>query len=301
MKPLISVIVPARNAEATIGDTLRSIASQQFESVEVIVVNDCSTDSTAATVLRAAETIPGLRLVDLPQHGGYARGLIAGIAEARGNYMICCDADDSFRPGALASLAGKAEATDADMVIAPYIEVRGSKERKISPHPFASLNDMPLDTVHFALWNKLLRLSLIRHNDCMPDAGLDRWADLAIVARFMTLRPQVATIEEPVYNYFIRTGAGSLTQSRKQLILNDHLAIARSLLDWMEARGVSEDNAEFIDHLKFCAKVKYARLPGRDLRAWRRTFPEINSRILSLRHIPLPYRLLFRLASLLPG
>lgn len=301
MKPFISVIVPARNAEVTIGDTLRSIAAQNLQDVEVIVVNDCSTDSTAATVQRASESIPGLRLIDLPQHGGYARGLIAGIAEARGRYMICCDADDSFRPGALAALAREAETTDADMVIAPYIEVRGCRERKISPRPFASLNDMPLDTVHFALWNKLLRLSLIRDNGCLPDAGLDRWADLAIVARLMTLRPKVAAIQEPVYNYFIRTGGSSLTQGRKQFILDDHLAIARSLLGWMEERGVMAENAEFIDHLKFCAKVKYARLPGRDLRAWRRTFPEINSRILRLRHIPLPYRLLFRLASLLPG
>ena len=106
------------------------------------------------------------------------------------------------------------------------------------------------------------------------------------------------TIDRPVYLYECNPKVKSLSRSSKGRLLADHLALTAKLIEWFEHEGLSEENAEFLRHLKFCAKIKLARNSGRDLRAWRHTYPEVNRHILSLRHIPLHYRLLFFAAYL---
>lgn len=302
MQPLISVIVPAYNAANTIAATLRSISEQEFDDMEIILINDCSTDNTLNEVkqLAASLRLPRLDIINQPQNKGYACGLIAGISAAKGRYITTCDADDTLCHGALKAMADAAQSSNADMVIAPILEHRGNSRRTVRAKRFATLNEMPISTVYFSLCNKMLRRELIISGNCFPNEGKDRWADLAIVARFMTLRPSIKFLDKPSYNYFINSTSGSLTHSAKQQILNDHIDIADSLIHWIDERGVSDEYQEFINHLKFCAKVKLARAPQRDLGKWRNKYPEVNRHILKLRHIPLRYRLLFFLASL-PG
>lgn len=98
-KPLqdISVVVPARNAVATLAETLRSILAQD-RLAEIIVVDDGSTDGTAGVAAgtgdRRIRVIPGPRT-------GIADALNAGLFAATGRYVARCDADDIFLPGRL--------------------------------------------------------------------------------------------------------------------------------------------------------------------------------------------------------
>lgn len=95
--PLVSVIVPAFNAEAFVGRTLASLRAQTFRDFEVVVVDDGSTDGTAAIVETVARADPRFRLIRQP-NAGVAAARNRALAEARGRYLANLDADDLWRP-----------------------------------------------------------------------------------------------------------------------------------------------------------------------------------------------------------
>ena len=94
---LVSVVVPAYNAEATIDQTLQSVRSQSYPHLEVIVVDDGSTDGTRGIVLSHAAQDRRIRLVWEP-NSGVAAARNHGIRVARGDLIAPVDADDLWSP-----------------------------------------------------------------------------------------------------------------------------------------------------------------------------------------------------------
>jgi glycosyltransferase involved in cell wall biosynthesis len=94
---LVTVIVPAYNASLSIGETLSSIRAQTHKNLEVLVIDDGSTDATAEIVLRHASIDPRIRLIR-QANDGVAAARNRGMAEARGEYLAPIDADDLWRP-----------------------------------------------------------------------------------------------------------------------------------------------------------------------------------------------------------
>src|SRR4051794_18857373 len=105
--PLVSVVVPTYNQPVLLLETLQSVFAQTFDDFEVIVVNDGSTDDTAARVEALAREEPELvrgrlRLISQANQGiGAARN--RGIDEARGKYVAMLDHDDLWLPEKLAA------------------------------------------------------------------------------------------------------------------------------------------------------------------------------------------------------
>jgi glycosyltransferase involved in cell wall biosynthesis len=93
VEPLVSILLPAFNAEATISACLSSILRQTEHRWECVVVDDGSTDGTTACVRERASVDPRFRLVSL-QHGGLVPALNAGLDLCRGAYIARMDADD---------------------------------------------------------------------------------------------------------------------------------------------------------------------------------------------------------------
>ena len=93
--PRVSVVIPAFNMEQHIDATLDSLKSQTFQSFEVLVVDDCSTDNTASIVQARAEVDPRIRYIRLESNSNRpAVPRNRGIAEARGEYVAFLDHDD---------------------------------------------------------------------------------------------------------------------------------------------------------------------------------------------------------------
>lgn len=96
-RPLVSVVIPAHNAEWCVGDAVNSVLTQDFTDFELLVVNDGSTDGTAHVLSRYGDRI---RVIGQPNRGlSAARN--TGIAAARGKYVAFLDADDRWLPGKL--------------------------------------------------------------------------------------------------------------------------------------------------------------------------------------------------------
>lgn len=92
--PLVSVVIPAYNAAATLADTLDSVIGQTYPHIEIVVVDDGSRDATAEVLARYAPRVRAIRQAN----GGLAAARNAGLAAATGEFIALLDADDLCEP-----------------------------------------------------------------------------------------------------------------------------------------------------------------------------------------------------------
>ena len=117
MKPLISVIVPIYNQEKYIQECLESLFTQGSSRVEFILMDDGSTDGSAALCRAAMEKYPvNARLIQ-QQNQGLLKTRRIGLGHASGDYVMCVDSDDCLMPGALDFIAGRLEEGRPDLLL----------------------------------------------------------------------------------------------------------------------------------------------------------------------------------------
>ncbi|GAB5469431.1 MAG: hypothetical protein Kilf2KO_24610 [Rhodospirillales bacterium] len=97
-RPLVSVVVAARNAEATIVAALESLQAQSYDNLEILVVDDASEDGTARQVIALAAQDARIRLIGLSEQQGAALARNQGLAQAGGAYLTFQDSDDRSLP-----------------------------------------------------------------------------------------------------------------------------------------------------------------------------------------------------------
>jgi glycosyltransferase involved in cell wall biosynthesis len=95
--PLVSIVIPAYNAERTIGETICSVLRQSYENLDIIVVDDGSTDRTRATVVQWALKDSRINVIT-QRRAGVAAARNTGISVAKGTYIAPLDADDLWHP-----------------------------------------------------------------------------------------------------------------------------------------------------------------------------------------------------------
>ncbi len=181
-EPLVSVIVPAYNAEQTLEKCVNSLTAQTCRALEVIVVNDCSTDGTLALAQRLAAVDDRVRALSTPQNSGPSQARNFGMAQAQGRWIAFCDSDDHLEPQTYEAALAAAEANDADCVLWSYASEYGEtkKEKRLFDGDRVLTNSElflcilgPVgerlahpEFIHSfsPLWNKLFKTEIIRAN-----------------------------------------------------------------------------------------------------------------------------------------
>lgn len=115
-RPLVSVITANYNGARHLPDAIASVLDQSLADLELIVVDDASTDGSAAVVRDAAARDPRVRLIVQDRNAGPGAARNRALAEARGVWIAVFDADDIMAPERLARLIARAEADQADIV-----------------------------------------------------------------------------------------------------------------------------------------------------------------------------------------
>src|SRR5579872_6120726 len=113
--PRLSVVVPARNASATLARCLEAVVAQANGEIELIVVDDCSTDDTRAVASRYP-----VKLIALSEHAGVAAARNRGTEAARGEIVFFLDADVVLAPGGMQRVIATMENPEIGAVIGSY-------------------------------------------------------------------------------------------------------------------------------------------------------------------------------------
>ncbi len=304
--PSVSIIIPFYNAEATLEHTLASLTAQTHRDIQLILVNDGSTDASTDIIERFTACHCDFQhpplLINLNGNQGAATARATGLENATGDYVIHCDADDYLHPSYIQQLYDTARMYDADMVVSGMTYVKGERSYEVAQPitPQSTLNDLPLNTVTFSLVNKLIRREFITSNGIAFFYGIDRWEDLGFITQVLALNPIIAECSLPGYYYVQQPDGKSLSRSKSELLLRDHLMMALMIEQWMMERDIHDRYEHYLTYLKYVAKIKYLRCKPRDVAKWKQTFPEVNSRIWSLTHVPVAIRMLTRLVAIMP-
>jgi len=123
-KPLVSIIIPCYNSGATIDRTLNSIASQSWREIEIIIINDGSTEKLTRDKLNQISMNKNITLIN-QANLGLASARNAGIAAAKGDYIVPLDADDWLEPDALLEMMRASRKEGPQSIIFSDIRLQG--------------------------------------------------------------------------------------------------------------------------------------------------------------------------------
>ena len=112
----LSVIIPAYNGERFLAETLDCVLNQTLKSVQIVIVNDGSTDSTADIIADYAKKHSNILSVTQP-NSGVSAARNNGIRNASGEYLLFLDTDDVFTPDSFELMCDKLDKTGADIAI----------------------------------------------------------------------------------------------------------------------------------------------------------------------------------------
>lgn len=129
MKPKISIIVPVYNAETYIGQSLDSLLSQSYDNLELIVVDDASTDGSLSVISRYAQADPRIMVISKRHNEGVSLARNAALEQATGDYVLFVDGDDWIEPNTCLVAVEAAEQHSADVVMWSYIREIGTESR----------------------------------------------------------------------------------------------------------------------------------------------------------------------------
>ncbi len=212
MAKTVSVIIPVYNAEKYIGRCLDCVCGQSYPNMEIILVNDGSTDNSHAVCAHRAKDDPRIRIID-KKNGGPGDARNAALDVATGEYIQFVDADDILLPNATEKLV-QAMAKH-DMVIAHYnlciqnsrvnkglIKENTTMERTAFLH---ALMRYPGSFFYSALWNKLYSRALIQQHGLRFNNHLAWGEDFEFNMKHYAKVQSVRFIPDVIYDYFWTT------------------------------------------------------------------------------------------------
>ncbi len=249
--PRVSVIVPAHNAEKYLDQCLQSILGQTERDIEVVCVDDGSTDSTPEMLAKAAEADPRVRVITQECAGaGAARN--AGLAVAHGEYLSFLDADDFFEPEMLKDAADKLDQTGADIVAYKgwiFDERRQSNRQanwflrtdrlgEADCYSHEELAGCLFNVFGNETWSKLFRASFIRKQE-IRFQEIPRTNDLLFTCSALAMADSLAAISKCYVHYRVGTGINlQATNDKAPLSFIDAFF---ALDDFLIERGLKQE------------------------------------------------------------
>lgn len=209
----ISVVIPIYNAEKYLERCLSSVLNQTFRDIEIIGVNDGSTDKSYEILQDMAEKDDRIRPYS-KNNGGAPSAWQYGLDKATGKYLIFLDADDWIEPTMYETLYTSIVEEKADMsVVGYYKDYDDRNEPMVNIWDISHICEDTEQLFRYAfirdkyrnygafIWNKLIRMDLIRDNDIQFDQSIARGADVSFFSDTAVKVKRMVYTDECLYHY----------------------------------------------------------------------------------------------------
>lgn len=277
----VSVIIPVYNGEKYIKSCLDSVLNQTLSEIEIIIINDGSKDDTQKILEQYREKyLDKIEIVSKENEGqGKARNI--GIDLAKGEFVTFVDSDDTIDSNMLQKLYDEIKTKEVDLVICDYYEILNVKEgkRKAKTKLKEEINerktnkcekkailqktgDLKKDYIISVAGpcNKLIKTDILKKNNLrfLENAIYE---DIAMIPLIALYTNKIAYVEEPLYNYYIRTGS-----TMRQTEFNNKLLSIYTVLETLEKgfqqSGLVEEYKEelefiYIKHLLYAGSGRF--------------------------------------------
>lgn len=226
MRPDVSVVIAAFNAEDTIASAITSVLDQQGVTFEVVVVDDASSDRTAEIARSFQSDV--VKVISLADNGGPGGARNTGFAEASGRWVAVLDADDTMRPDRLARIIARAEAAQAQIVVDNLMVVQetvGHSREMFPPSLLAEYPEIRLagfirsnllfkSTFNFGYMKPVFDRAFLARHRLRYDVALRIGEDYLFLAS--ALAAGARCVVEPVAGYVYHIREGSISRVLKQ-------------------------------------------------------------------------------------
>jgi glycosyltransferase involved in cell wall biosynthesis len=246
--PRISIVVPAYQVQAYLGECLDSVLGQSFRDFELIGVDDRSPDGSGEILDEYAQSDERVRVLHLPENVGLGRARNAGIEVATGDYLLFLDSDDTMTPGSLQAIADRLERTgDPDVLVYDYARtywdgrvVRSRDAGQFAavgpdgaerPDVFTAAEREEVLGLLMVVWNKAYRRSWIEKLGLRFPAGY--YEDTPWTYPTMLAADTVTMLDKVVVHYRQRRQGGNIlaTVSRKHFDIFGQYDLVFAFLD----------------------------------------------------------------------
>lgn len=240
---MISIIVPVYNAQKYITKCLESIVTQNFKDIEIIIVNDGSTDNSLKIINFFAKRDSRIKVIN-KQNDGRAIARNIGLKNSSGEFIMFVDADDELEQGAIKKLYDAIVKDNSDIVVGNVsIIYEAHNELKNGDAWFFALrykgtlniNDDLIWDLHNSTWGRIFKRSIIEKYKLQFPEKLN-YEDAYWHWVYLTSCNKISFINDIVYKYFRRKESiMSLTFEHKEGLAIQHLYIVDKLFDfWNE-------------------------------------------------------------------
>ena len=252
-----SIIVPMYNAGPYLEQCLDSIVGQTHKDLEIILLNDGSTDDSLATMHRYAENDGRIKMID-KQNQGYGATCNRGLAEATGTWISIVEPDDWIEPGMYADMLAFAaqfadKGTPLDIVKTPYWRIwmpDTKQQRKLNcsykdrihppKQPFAIADAAHLLCHHPSIWSAIYRKSFLDERNIrfkeIPGAG---WADNPFLVETLCQTDRIGYFDTAYYCYREETPEKSKNFAHSNTLLP--LERWNDMMDVLERLGITDE------------------------------------------------------------
>ncbi len=255
--PKVSVLVPIYNVEKFLQQCLESVVEQTLREIEIICINDGSTDSSAEIIREFAEKDDRIIVIDKP-NSGYGDSMNQGLARARGEYIGIVESDDWIDTHAFEDLYRIAKMNDADVVRANYYQNYKGVDKKffyVEPTATGKVVDPKHQTWIFlqapAIWSAIYKRSFLEENDIkfLPTPGAS-YQDTGFNFKVWASAKRACFTTEAYLHYRTDNEASSVKSAGKIMnVSTEYADIERFLTE----RGLLEELGAIMVTAKFGA------------------------------------------------
>lgn len=246
--PLISIIVPIYNSENALEDCLRSLSNQTYENIEIILINDGSTDRSYIIAEAYCKMDKRFKLFN-QCNSGVAVARQKGLDNATGEYIIHCDSDDIMLKNAIEDLLMSIEKNQSDIAVGSYIKKmpHEGKPDVIFEYKTVDANNFIQKIVtgeyHAGLCNKLIRATLCKKFSFDPSINFTE-DKLYLIQLLLMEGVKISIVSQPVYIY--NHNINSYTNNISINSVLDNIEVTNRLIRLLE----DKIDSRLISHLK---------------------------------------------------
>lgn len=211
---LVSIIVPFFNVEKYIAQCIKSLIRQSYKKIEIILVNDASTDNSLIIAEKFAQKDKRICIFNKQNNEGVDKARFCGLEHATGKYIMFVDSDDFLPLKATELLIKEITETDADVVQGQFNRIydkyglivrkprKCNKEVIIYPELFEKyfISFFGVNILSISLWGKMYKKDLFYTTDISP-SGMKMGEDLLLNMKIFPFIQKYVILDKIVYNY----------------------------------------------------------------------------------------------------
>ncbi len=242
-KPLVSIIVPIYNVEKYLEKCIESLLSQDYKPLEIILVDDCSTDNSVQIAkIYSEKYADNCKLILRDENGGLSLARNTGMKYASGEWLSFVDSDDWVSKDYISSLLSVADSIGADVVIgnADYVYENGETK---SANAFGNVqvgagNKEIIALCRSYACGRIFRSSLFHDSGIFFPEDIKRSEDIGTIIPILTKAEKIGVLDKTVYYYFQRKT--SISNSNKNIDLSFYPKTLQRMFD-LSDRGYEEE------------------------------------------------------------